>query len=115
MGADKSVSSRSIGLLDLLLRLPAVLMDVPVIVRGARTGLLAQPNSTVSIGTVFADRAARYGDRIFLRFGDERISYARANAIANRYAAVLAERGVGRGDEEVASGGAADVTTAQPP
>ena len=98
MAADKSISSRSVGLLDLLMRLPAVLMDVPVIVRGARTGLLAQPNSKVSIGTVFADRAARYGDRIFLRFGDEEISYAQANAIANRYAAVLAERGVGRGD-----------------
>jgi len=98
MGADKSAASRSVGLLDLLLRLPAVLMDVPVIVRGARTGLLAQPNSTVSIGTVFADRAARYGDRIFLRFGDQKITYARANAIANQYAAVLAERGVGRGD-----------------
>ena len=98
MAADKSISSRSVGLLDLLMRLPAVLMDVPVIVRGARTGLLAQPNSKVSIGTVFADRAARYGDRIFLRFGDEEISYAQANATANRYAAVLAERGVGRGD-----------------
>jgi fatty-acyl-CoA synthase len=98
MGADKSISSRSVGLFDLLVRLPAVLKDVPVIVRGARTGLLAQPNSKISIGTVFADRAARYGDRIFLRFGDEEISYAQANAIANRYAAVLAERGVGRGD-----------------
>lgn len=98
MGTDKSISSRSVGLFDLLMRLPAVLMDVPVIVRGVRTGLLAQPNSKVSIGTLFADRAARYGDRIFLRFGDEEISYAQANAIANRYAAVLAERGVGRGD-----------------
>jgi fatty-acyl-CoA synthase len=98
MATAKSISSRSVGLFDLLVRLPAVLKDVPVIVRGARTGLLAQPNSTVSIGTVFADRAARYGDRIFLRFGDEEISYAQANAIANRYAAVLAERGVGRGD-----------------
>ena len=98
MGTDKSISSRSVGLFDLLVRLPAVLKDVPVIVRGACTGLLAQPNSKTSIGTVFADRAARYGDRIFLRFGDEEISYAQANAIANRYAAVLAERGVGRGD-----------------
>lgn len=95
---ETPISSRSVGLFDLLMRLPAVLMDVPVIVRGARTGLLAQPNSKVSIGTLFADRAARYGDRIFLRFGDEEISYAQANAIANRYAAVLAERGVGRGD-----------------
>jgi fatty-acyl-CoA synthase len=91
-------AARAVGLLDLLTRLPAVLIDAPVILRGARTGLLAQPNSRASIGKVFAERAARYGDRTFLRYGDEKISYAEANEIANRYAAVLAERGVGRGD-----------------
>ena len=96
MGADKA--SRAVGLLDLLTRLPAVLIDAPVILRGARTGLLAQPDSRASIGKVFAERAARYGDKTFLRYGDEKISYSEANETANRYAAVLAERGVGRGD-----------------
>jgi len=91
-------AARAVGLLDLLTRLPAVLIDAPVILRGARTGLLAQPNSRASIGKVFAERAARYGDRTFLRYGDEKISYAEANETANRYAAVLAECGVGRGD-----------------
>jgi fatty-acyl-CoA synthase len=76
---------------------PAVLADLPVIVRGAVTGL-AQPGSKKSIGTVFQDRAARYGDRIFLRFGDQQLTYRDANAAANRYAAVLAARGVGHGD-----------------
>ncbi|BCO34990.1 hypothetical protein MHEC_14230 [Mycobacterium heckeshornense] len=47
---------------------------------------------------MFQDRAARYGDRVFLRFGDQRLTYREANATANRYAAVLAARGVGRGD-----------------
>jgi len=88
----------SVGLRDIATRVPAVLADTPIIVRGLLTGLLAQPNSKASIGKVFQDRAARYGDRVFIRFGEQKLSYREANATANRYAAVLASRGVGRGD-----------------
>jgi fatty-acyl-CoA synthase len=89
---------KRIGLTDIASGLPRVLADLPVIVRGALTGLLAQPNSNKSIGSVFQERAARYGDRVFLRFGDQPLTYRDANAAANRYAAVLAARGVGHGD-----------------
>lgn len=89
---------KPVGLTDLASGLPGVLADLPVIVRGAVTGLLAQPNSRKSIGSVFQDRAARFGDRVFLRFGDQQLTYRDANAAANRYAAVLASRGVGHGD-----------------
>ncbi|OMC54054.1 long-chain-acyl-CoA synthetase [Mycobacterium sp. IS-2888] len=88
----------AVGLADIAVRAPRVLADLPSIARGVRTGLLAFPNSKKSIGTVFADRAARYGDRVFLRFGDQELTYRDANAAANRYAAVLAARGVGHGD-----------------
>jgi fatty-acyl-CoA synthase len=88
----------SVGLRDIATRVPGVLADTPVIVRGLLTGLLAQPSSKTSIGKVFQDRAARYGDRVFIRFGEQKLSYREANATANRYAAVLASRGVGRGD-----------------
>ncbi|BBZ51505.1 long-chain-acyl-CoA synthetase [Mycobacterium heidelbergense] len=88
----------AVRLTDIAVRAPAVLADAPVIVRGALTGLLARPDSHRSIGSVFQERAARYGDRIFLRFGDQRLTYRDANAAANRYAAVLAARGVGAGD-----------------
>ncbi|OBI41030.1 long-chain-acyl-CoA synthetase [Mycobacterium kyorinense] len=87
-----------VGLVDIASRVPGLLADVPVMVRGALTGLLARPTSKASIGKVFQDRAARYGDRVFLRFGDQQLTYAEANATANRYAAVLAARGVGHGD-----------------
>ena len=93
----KATPSRSVSLFNVATRLPAVLLDAPVIVRAALTGLLAQPSSKASIGKVFADRAARYGDRTFIRFGDEKITYSQANETANRYASVLAEHGVGRG------------------
>ena len=90
--------TRSVGLLDLATGLPALALDAPVILRAALTGLLARPGSKTSIGTVFQDRAAKHGNRTFLRFDDQQISYRHANETANRYAAVLAERGVRRGD-----------------
>ncbi len=89
---------RAVGLTDIAFRLPRVLADAPVIARGALTGLLARPGSRKSIGTVFQERAARHGDRVFLRFGDQEVTYRDANAAANRYAAVLAAHGVGKGD-----------------
>jgi fatty-acyl-CoA synthase len=97
--SDRDGGARTaVKLTDIASRLPGVLADWPVIARGVVTGLLAQPGSKKSIGTVFQDRAARYGDRIFIRFGDQQLTYRDANAAANRYAAVLAARGVGRGD-----------------
>jgi fatty-acyl-CoA synthase len=91
-------SRKAVGLTDIAFRLPRVLADAPVIARGALTGLLARPGSRKSIGTVFQERAARHGDRVFLRFGDQEVTYRDANAAANRYAAVLAAHGVGKGD-----------------
>jgi len=88
----------AVRLADIATRAPGVLADMPVILRGALTGLLARPSSKKSIGTVFQERAARYGDRIFLKFGDQQLTYRDANAAANRYAGVLAARGVGQGD-----------------
>ncbi|KZS74775.1 long-chain-acyl-CoA synthetase [Mycobacterium kansasii] len=87
-----------VKLTDVAARVPAVLADTPSIVRGAVTGLLARPTSKASIGSVFQDRAARFGDRVFVKFGEQQLTYREANAIANRYAAVLAARGVGPGD-----------------
>jgi len=89
---------KPVGLAAVASGLPSVLADLPVIVRGALTGLVARPDSHKSIGTVFQDRAARFGDRVFLKFGDDQLTYRDANAAANRYAAVLAARGVGHGD-----------------
>ena len=66
--------------------------------RGVVTGFLARPSAKTSIGKVFQDRAARYADKLFLKFEDREITYGEANDTVNRYAAVLAARGVGPGD-----------------
>ena len=66
--------------------------------RGVITGFGARPSAKTSIGKVFQERAARYADKVFIKFGDEKITYREANETVNRYAAVLAARGVGHGD-----------------
>lgn len=88
----------SVGLLDIAIRLPGLLMDAPVMLRGALAGFMARPTAKTSIGKVFQDRAVRHADRVFLRFEDQELTYREANETANRYAAVLATRGVGHGD-----------------
>ncbi|WKG02064.1 long-chain-acyl-CoA synthetase FadD6 [Mycolicibacterium sp. HK-90] len=98
MTEQKSGTRSSVGLLDLASQVPGLLMDAPVIVRGVLTGVMARPSAKTSIGKVFQERAAQHADRIFLKFGDERITYREANETVNRYAAVLAAKGVGHGD-----------------
>ncbi len=88
----------SVGLLDIATHVPGLLMDVPTILRGVITGFGARPSAKTSIGKVFQERAARYADKVFIKFADQQITYREANETANRYAAVLAARGVGHGD-----------------
>lgn len=98
MSDHDSGTPTSVGLIDIATGLPGVLADAPSILRGVLTGLLARPTSKSSIGKVFQDRAAKSGDKVFLKFGDEQLTYRAANETVNRYAAVLAARGVGHGD-----------------
>ncbi|WP_137145526.1 long-chain-acyl-CoA synthetase FadD6 [Mycolicibacterium sp. CR10] len=95
---EKSGTRSSVGLLDIASQVPGLLMDAPTILRGVATGFLARPSAKTSIGKVFQDRAARYSDKLFLKFDDREITYGEANETVNRYAAVLAARGVGHGD-----------------
>ena len=96
--SDHDGGRATVSLTDLASQVPGLLADMPVMVRAALTGLVTLPNSKKSIGTVFQERAARHADRVFVRFGDQQLTYREANATANRYAAVLAARGVGHGD-----------------
>ncbi|MCH9668291.1 MAG: long-chain-acyl-CoA synthetase FadD6 [Actinomycetia bacterium] len=96
--AEKSETRGSVGLFDIAGQVPGLLMDAPTILRGVATGFLARPSAKTSIGKVFQERAARYSDKVFLKFEDRAITYGEANETVNRYAAVLAARGVGPGD-----------------
>src|SRR5258708_7685716 len=97
--SDQTAGNRSsVGLLDSATHVRGLLMDLPTILSGVITGFGARPSAKTSIGKVFQDRAVRYADKVFIKFGDEKITYREANEAVNRYAAVLAARGVGHGD-----------------
>ena len=96
--SNKSGTRGSVGLLDIASQVPGLLRDAPTIVRGVVTGFGARPTAKTSIGKVFQDRAARHADNVFIKFGDDAITYREANETVNRYAAVLAAKGVGHGD-----------------
>ena len=98
MTEQKSGARNSIGLLDIITHVPGLLADTPTILRGVITGFGARPSAKTSIGKEVQDRAARHADKVFIKFDDEQITYREANETANRYAAVLAARGVGHGD-----------------
>ncbi|VEG57232.1 long-chain-acyl-CoA synthetase [Mycolicibacterium aurum] len=96
--SNKSGTRGSVGLLDIASQVPGLLRDTPTIVRGVVTGFGARPTAKTSIGKVFQERAARHADNVFIKFGDESLTYREANETVNRYAAVLAAKGVGHGD-----------------
>jgi fatty-acyl-CoA synthase len=98
MTDENSGTRSSVGLLDIATRVPGLIMDVPTIMRGVITGFGARPSGKTSIGKVFQERAERHADNVFLKFEDREITYREANETVNRYAAVLAARGVGHGD-----------------
>lgn len=89
--------ARRVGLTDLLRAFPDMVRHGPRIARGAFELVRLRATSKESVGQVFAKLAARHPDRTFLTFEGTRHRYGEANALVNRYAAVLAEHGVGSG------------------
>jgi long-chain acyl-CoA synthetase len=54
-------------------------------------------SARISVASILAESARRYPDKDALVLGDTRLTYAQVWAMARRYAAVLADDGVGRG------------------
>ncbi|HQV21338.1 MAG TPA: AMP-binding protein, partial [Gordonia sp. (in: high G+C Gram-positive bacteria)] len=72
--------------------------DVPGIIRHAPGLILRSPKMKKTIGHIFQNLANAHPDRPFVRFEGATTSYGEANRLVNRYAAVLTENGVNRGD-----------------
>ncbi|GAB2642882.1 long-chain-acyl-CoA synthetase [Nocardia goodfellowii] len=92
-----SETPTTVSLFDLAKALPRMAFDAPSMLRGAK-GMLVRGDDKASVGRYFQRKAHRHPDRIFLRFEGEKFTYRAANAEVNRYAHVLADRGVSRGD-----------------
>jgi fatty-acyl-CoA synthase len=63
----------------------------------ARLALL-RPGSPRSLGKMFQETAAKHGQRVFLKSGDDCWTYAKANAVANQMARAYLAMGVQAGD-----------------
>lgn len=87
----------TVSLLDLARALPGMAWHAPQMARNA-LGLLVKSGDKVSIGLYFQRAARRHPERAFLKFEGRVYTWAEANAEVNRYAHVLAARGVQRGD-----------------
>ncbi|WP_194815314.1 long-chain-acyl-CoA synthetase [Nocardia sp. XZ_19_385] len=92
-----SETRTTVSLFDLAKSLPRMAFDAPSMLRGAK-GMLVSGGSKASVGLYFQRNAHRHPDRLFLRFQGQKFTYREANAEVNRYAHVLADRGVNRGD-----------------
>ncbi|MFW0787211.1 long-chain-acyl-CoA synthetase [Gordonia sp. CPCC 206044] len=90
--------ARNVSGVDILRGLRDLAKDWPI-VAGVVPKMIPRPTTRKeSIGKTFQETVARYPDRPFLRFHGESRTYRDCNAEANRIAADLAARGIGRGD-----------------
>ncbi|MBF6424508.1 long-chain-acyl-CoA synthetase [Nocardia cyriacigeorgica] len=89
--------ARTVSVIDLAKSLPGMAVDAPGMLRNA-LGMLVGPGDKASAGLYFQRAAHRHPHRAFLRFEGTEYRYGAANSMVNRYASVLAARGVGRGD-----------------
>ncbi|WP_132991832.1 long-chain-acyl-CoA synthetase [Gordonia zhaorongruii] len=87
-----------VGITDIVKGAVKMAPDVPSMVRHAPGLLFRSADKKKSIGSVFQKLAADHPDRPFLRWKGESSSYGEVNRQVNRYAAVLADQGVGVGD-----------------
>ncbi|QLY34295.1 long-chain-acyl-CoA synthetase [Nocardia huaxiensis] len=87
----------TVSLVDLVRSLPAMAAQAPGMARNV-VHMLVKSGDRASIGLFFQRAAGRHPDRPFLRFEGREYSWGEANSEVNRYAKVLAARGVKRGD-----------------
>ncbi|MFC9996726.1 long-chain-acyl-CoA synthetase [Nocardia sp. NPDC127526] len=87
----------TVSLAHLARSLPGMAAELPGMLRNA-VHMLVKSGDKASIGLYFQRAAAKHPDRPFLRFEGREYSWGEANSMVNRYANVLAEHGVKRGD-----------------
>lgn len=97
MTSTEAAPARTIGWRELVSALPGLVPDAATMIKGGLRLVSLGRNSRESVGHVFQRLAARNPHRPFLRFEGQEWTYGAANAQVNRYAAVLAEYGVGQG------------------
>ncbi|QTI67850.1 long-chain-acyl-CoA synthetase [Gordonia polyisoprenivorans] len=91
-------SQDTVGITDLFRGVLKMAPQAPQMIKHA-PGLIRRPaDAKRTIGLIFQQHAANHPDRPFVRFEGKSTTYGEANRTVNRYAAVLADKGVQTGD-----------------
>ncbi|MGB3887859.1 long-chain-acyl-CoA synthetase [Gordonia sp. (in: high G+C Gram-positive bacteria)] len=93
-----TTAPQKIGVTDMVRGAIKMVPDLPSMARHAPGLVIRSATAKRTIGQIFANLAEKHPDRPFIRWNGESTTYGEANRQVNRYAAVLADRGVGNGD-----------------
>ncbi|MBD0859736.1 long-chain-acyl-CoA synthetase [Gordonia sp. zg691] len=91
-------TAKTVGVGDLLRGVVKMAPHATAMIKHAPGLIRRPPEAKRTIGSVFQKHASAHPDRPFVRFEGRTTTYGEANRRVNRYAAVLAEAGVGKGD-----------------
>lgn len=94
----QATKQNSVGVGEILKGIAEMAPDAVSMARHAPGMVFRSGSMKKTIGSIFADLAAKHPDRPFLRFEGQALSYGEANRRVNRYAGVLTDRGVRTGD-----------------
>ncbi len=89
---------KTVGVGDLLRGVVKMAPHATGMIKHAPGLIRRPPEAKKTIGSVFQKLANAHPDRPFVRFEGRTTTYGEANRRVNRYAAVLSEAGVGKGD-----------------
>ncbi|MPQ72135.1 AMP-binding protein, partial [Pseudomonas sp. MWU12-2323] len=82
----------------MLRKLPSIARALPRVVRGVKAGNIDKPDQACGLGWSFEQATRRNPDGPALLCGERVLSYSQVNQWANRIAAYLHDRGIGKGD-----------------
>lgn len=89
---------RRVTVLDMARGMARMTPELGQVARNAPGLLVRRPTTKSSIGAVFQDIAGKQPERTFVIADEGRLTYGEANERVNRYASVLRDAGVKRGD-----------------
>ncbi|MFT4043747.1 MAG: long-chain-acyl-CoA synthetase [Gordonia sp. (in: high G+C Gram-positive bacteria)] len=93
-----SDAHKVVGITDLAKGVVKMAPDAVGMIKSAPGLIYRSPDAKRTIGSIFAKLAANHPERPFIRFEGNTITYGEANRRVNRFAAVLADDGVRKGD-----------------
>ena len=91
-------NSEMITLGMMLRKVPTIVRALPRLVRGIRVANITDPDQPCGLGWTFEQATQRNPEGAALLYGDQVLSYRKANQHANRIAHHLQAQGIGKGD-----------------